>query len=117
MFDWLNTQTVTRVRPARGEDRGDVWLDYSEGTAQRTPVEGVIIQPMSGQESQAAGRDATMAQYTLTDRNSPLGTWKDDDHIILEDGLEYQVVGHVQEWASPTRSLDHTYILLNHWAG
>lgn len=106
--------TVARIRPLTSTDRGQEFLDYEAGTA--TPVEGAMVAPVTGTESLTPGRDATMAQFSVTDNTSPKGFWKDTDLVEI-DGIRYQIEGHVQEWPSVTGDLSHAYLLVNRWEG
>lgn len=111
-FDFDNT--VARVRPLVTTDRGDEFLDYEQATV--TPVEDAIVAPVTGMESVTAGRDATMAQFSVTDTTSPKGFWRDSDLVEI-DGVRYQIEGHVQEFPSVSGDLSHAYLLVNVWEG
>jgi len=119
MFDWDDSasKTAYRIRPAVVDERGSTYLDYTaEGGAARAAAYDVVVQPVTGAENGDAGRQAVLAQYSVTDRNSPPQFWQDSDHVEI-DGVEYQVEGHVQRWGSPTGALSHTYMLVNRWEG
>lgn len=117
MFDWAGNETVYRIRPHRGTDRGETYLDYTPaGGAERTAVHDVIVAPATGTENGQQVRDAVQAQYAVTDTGSPRGFWRDSDHVELW-GEQYQIEGHVQQWPSPTGDLDHAYMLVNRWEG
>lgn len=105
---------VNRIRPLVTKDRGDEFLDYEAGTS--TPVEDAIVVPVTGMESAAAGRDATMAQYAVTDNTSPKGFWQAKD-LVEVDGVRYQIEGPVQEFPSVSGDLSHAYLLVNVWEG
>lgn len=114
MFDWLENETVVRLRPAEVQDRLDTYLDYTQ--AARTPVENCVVEPVTGMENNTQNRDAVLAQYSVTDLESPKGFWQDTDHVEI-DGVEYQIEGHAQYWASPTGALSNYYLLVNRWEG
>lgn len=114
MFDWQETETVVRLRPVEVTDRLDKYLDYAQ--AARTPVDDCIVEPVTGMENNTQNRDATLAQYSVTDMNSPRGFWQDTDHVEIA-GVEYQVEGHAQYWRSPTGGLNNWYLLVNRWEG
>lgn len=106
--------TVSRIRPLVSTDRGAEFLDYEQGTA--TPVEDAVVAPVTGAESLTPGRDATMAQFSVTDTTSPKGFWETTDLVEI-DGIRYQIEGHIQEWPSVTGDLSHAYLLVNRWEG
>lgn len=112
-FDFENT--VARVRPLRTTDRGDEFLDYGDG-AIVTLVEDATVVPVTGMESTTAGRDATMAQFAVTDTTSPKGFWDSSDLVEI-DGIRYQIEGPIQDWPSVTGDLSHIYLLVNRWEG
>ena len=115
LFSGFDTgNAVSRIRPLVTVDRGDEFLDYAAGTA--TPVDGVIVAPVTGMEALTPGRDATMAQFSILDFDSDRGFWQDTDHVDI-DGTEYQIEGSVREWPSPTGELAHTQLLVNRWEG
>lgn len=106
-----SARTVNRVRPVRVLDGRDYVNSYTAPGA-KTAVD-VIVQPVTGMESQAPGRDATMAQFSVMDQDSPAGFWQDADRVEI-DGVQYQIEGHVQDWPEP---LPHAYFLINRWEG
>lgn len=106
--------TVNRIRPLATTDRGDEFLDYEQ--SQTTPVEDAVVAPVTGMESGGAGRDATMAQFSVTDLGNPKGFWRPTDLVEI-DGTRYQIEGNPQEFPSVTGDLSHTYLLVNVWEG
>lgn len=108
--------TVARVRPLVSTDRGAEFLDYSDGAATVTPLEDAVVAPVTGTESLTPGRDATLAQFSVTDTTSPKGFWQATDLVEI-DGIRYQIEGPVQEWPSVSGDLSHAYLLVNRWEG
>lgn len=106
-----SSRTVYRIRPVKVLDGRDLVDSYTDPAA-RTEVD-VIVQPVTGREDQQGGRDATMAQFSVMDQDSPAGFWRSSDRMEM-DGTLYQIEGHVQDWPEP---LPHTYFLVNVWAG
>lgn len=106
-----SARDVYRLRPVQIMDGRDLVDSYADPAA-RTLVE-VIVQPVTGREDQNGGRDATLAQFSVMDQDSPAGFWRDNDRLEM-DGVVYQIEGHVQDWPEP---LPHTYFMVNVWAG
>lgn len=106
-----SARTVHRVRPVKVQDGRDLVDSYTAPGA-RTAVD-VIVQPVTGREDQQGGRDATLAQFSVMDQDSPAGFWRDNDRVEM-DGIQYQIEGHVQDWPEP---LPHAYFLINVWEG
>lgn len=106
-----SAREVFRVRGVEVPDGRDMVLTYGD-MAPHTPAT-VIVQPVTGREDQTGNRDATLAQYSVMDQDSPAGFWSDTDRVEM-DGVQYQIEGHVQDWPEP---LPHTYFLINRWEG
>lgn len=111
MFMDDSKATVHRVRAVKVLDGRD-WVNSYTDPGARTEVD-VIIQPTTGREDQTGGRDATMAQYSVMDVDSPAGFWQDTDRLEWR-GVQYQIEGHVQDWPDP---LPHAAFLINVWEG
>lgn len=106
---------VFRIRPAQGEDRGEVYLDYGPA-AERQRVFHVSVQPAAGGEFTGPGRDATQAQFSVLDFENLPGFWEETDRVEI-DGTAYQIEGAVRDWPSATGGLSHIQILVNRWEG
>lgn len=106
-----SSRQVFRVRPVKVLDGRDQVDSYTAPGA-RTAVD-VIVQPVTGREDQTGGRDATLAQFSVMDQDSPAGFWRDSDRMEM-DGVLYQIEGHVQDWPEP---LPHAAFLVNRWEG
>jgi hypothetical protein len=104
-------RTVYRVRGVEVLDGRDIVLSFDVPAA-RTEAR-VIVQPVTGREDSNGNRDATLAQYSVTDQDSAPGFWRDTDRVEM-DGVQYQIEGHVQEWPEP---IPHAYLLINRWEG
>lgn len=104
---------VYRIRPGVTVDGRDQVVTYDPALGASREAAWVIVVPTTGQESQQAGRDATMAQYQVMDQESGPGWWHDADRMEM-DGTVYQIEGHVQEWPEP---LPHAAFLINRWEG
>lgn len=103
--------TVEILRPAETEDHGNVYRDYSEVTPRA--VNGCVVQPATGADS-ATDRTAVLSQKTII---LPPGTdLLPHDHLKYK-GVEYQIIGDVQEWDSPTGALDHLFVTVQRWEG
>lgn len=102
---------VYRVRGVKVMDGRDEVLSYTDPAARTLAT--VIIQPVTGREQAETGRDATLAQFSVTDQDHTDGWWLDTDRVEI-DGVQYQIEGHVQEWPEP---LPHSFMLINRWEG
>ena len=106
-----STRTVYRIRGVDVLDGRDTVKSFADPAARTEAT--VIVQPVTGREDQTGNRDATLAQYSVMDQDSPAGFWSDTDRVEM-DGVQYQIEGHVQDWPEP---LPHTYFLINRWEG
>lgn len=103
--------TVERLRPEVISDHGNDFMDYSGAVA--VPIHGCIVQPATGADS-ATDRTAVLSQKQVI---LPPGTdLLPHDHLKYK-GVEYQIIGDVQDWDSPTGDLDHLFVTVQRWEG
>lgn len=108
-----SARDVYRIRAATVLDGRDTVRTWDPAAGAGRDKASVIVQPATGREDQNGGRDATLAQFMVTDEDSPSGFWDSNDRMEM-DGTQYQIEGHVQNWPDP---LPHASFLVNRWEG
>jgi hypothetical protein len=113
--------TITIIRAARVDERGDEILDWDD--TDEWDIGGCSVQPMATEEVKFTGSAASEGG---TARSAIVTRWKvyapadadvePLDRVRYRD-VEYDVEGQVQDWSSPTGALDHTAFELRHVDG
>ena len=108
---WAN-DTVVRKRPGTIDRRGSTEPDWSKTTD--LTINGCSMQPASTSLSQDGRVLGIADMYTCY---FPPGTDVAAGDKITFDGKDYQIIGEVRVWQSPTGRVSSIQAQLERWSG
>jgi len=108
----IRRDSVTVVNPGSKSERGVTVPDWSSAVS---TIEGRWrVQPAGGSDVNTLGRQGLVSEFRGF---GPASSVVEAQSRVISKDVTYEVVGPVENWPSPTGSLDHIEIALKRVEG